>query len=106
MRLSDRKPPRPRLRNNDAALLLLNTAHGILNTPLMRPRILVVEDEPSILDNIIYSLDTDGFAPQGCGTAGAAREAMKRETFALVVLDVGLPDASGFELCKELRRES
>jgi two-component system catabolic regulation response regulator CreB len=72
----------------------------------MRPRILVVEDEPSILDNILYSLETDGFAPHGCGTAGAAREAMKKEPFALVVLDVGLPDASGFELCKELRRES
>jgi two-component system catabolic regulation response regulator CreB len=72
----------------------------------MKPRILVVEDEPSILDNILYSLETDGFAPHGCGTAGAAREAIRKEAFALIVLDVGLPDASGFELCKELRRAS
>lgn len=72
----------------------------------MKPRILVVEDEPSILDNIVYSLETDGFSPQGCATAGDAREAMRREKFALVVLDVGLPDALGFDLCKEIRCDS
>ena len=50
----------------------------------MKPRILVVEDEPSILDDILSSLETDGFAPLGCATGEAAREAMKHEEFALV----------------------
>ena len=72
----------------------------------MKPRILVVEDEPSILDNIVYSLETEGFEPQGCATAGAARVALAGGGFALVVLDVGLPDVSGFEFCKEIRRAS
>jgi two-component system catabolic regulation response regulator CreB len=36
----------------------------------MKPRILVVEDEPSILDNITYSLETEGFEPHGCATGG------------------------------------
>ena len=72
----------------------------------MKPRILVVEDEPSILDNILYSLETEGFAPHGCATGGEAHAALKNEAFALVVLDVGLPDTSGFELCKEVRRRS
>ena len=72
----------------------------------MKPRILVVEDEPSILDNILYSLQTEGFEPQGCATAGEARAALERGGFALVVLDVGLPDTPGFELCKEIRRTS
>src|SRR5688500_10510221 len=72
----------------------------------MKPRILVVEDEPSILDNIIYSLETDGFAPLGCTTAGEARAALSKERFAMVVLDVGLPDTPGFEFCKEIRRTS
>src|SRR5687768_9704864 len=72
----------------------------------MKPRILVVEDEPSILDNVLYSLATEGFDPRGCATAGEAREAMLAETFALVVLDVGLPDAVGFEFCRELRQRS
>ena len=72
----------------------------------MKPRILVVEDEPSILDNILYSLETEGFEPHGCATAGDARAALLRGPWALVVLDVGLPDTVGFELCKEIRRAS
>ena len=72
----------------------------------MKPRILVVEDEPSILDNILYSLETEGFEPHGCATGVAARAALRDGTFALVVLDVGLPDTPGFELCKEIRRAS
>lgn len=72
----------------------------------MKPRILVVEDEPSILDNILYSLETEGFEPHGCATAGEARAAWARGPWELVVLDVGLPDTSGFDFCKELRRSS
>ena len=72
----------------------------------MKSRILVVEDEPSILDNIVYSLETEGFEPHGCATAGEARAALLCGPWALVVLDVGLPDTPGFELCKEIRRTS
>ena len=72
----------------------------------MKQRILVVEDEPSILENIVYSLKTEGFEPHGCGTAGEARAALGRGTFALVVLDVGLPDVMGFDFCKEIRKGS
>lgn len=69
----------------------------------MKPRILVVEDEPSILENTLYALELDGFSPLGCGTGEEALAALEEETFALVVLDVGLPDTSGFDLCKEIR---
>jgi two-component system catabolic regulation response regulator CreB len=72
----------------------------------MKPRILVVEDEPSILDNITYSLETEGFEPHGCATGGEARAALAAGPWALVVLDVGLPDIVGFELCREIRRTS
>ena len=72
----------------------------------MKPRILVVEDEPSILDNILYSLETEGFQPHGCATGGAARAALALGPWALVVLDVGLPDTLGFDLCQEIRRTS
>jgi two-component system catabolic regulation response regulator CreB len=58
------------------------------------------------LDNIVYSLQTEGFEPQGCGTAEEARAALRRGSYALVVLDVGLPDVPGFELCKEIRKQS
>jgi len=72
----------------------------------MKPRILVVEDEPSILDNITYSLETEGFEPHGCATGGEARAALLRGPWALIVLDVGLPDVVGFDLCREIRRTS
>lgn len=68
-----------------------------------RPRILVVEDEPSISDNIVYSLESEGFAPLACATGAEALQRLALEAFALVVLDVGLPDASGFEVCRQLR---
>jgi two-component system, OmpR family, catabolic regulation response regulator CreB len=72
----------------------------------MKPRILVVEDEPSILDNILYSLETEGFEPHGCATGGEAERALRDGDFQLIVLDVGLPDTQGFELCRTIRRSS
>ena len=72
----------------------------------MKPRILIVEDEPGIADTLQYALRTEGFEPQWCATGedgvGAARVAPP----ALVVLDVGLPDMSGFEVFRRLRETS
>jgi two-component system catabolic regulation response regulator CreB len=68
------------------------------------PAILVVDDERAIADTVVYALRTEGFAPHWCATAGAAREALAGGALpALVVLDVGLPDANGFDFCRELR---
>ncbi len=67
-----------------------------------RTRILVVEDEPSIADNIVYSLESEGFTTVVCPTGADALARVKKEDFALVVLDVGLPDMSGFEVCKQM----
>jgi two-component system catabolic regulation response regulator CreB len=68
-----------------------------------RPRILVVEDEPSIADTIVYTMEQEGFAPVVCGTGAAALDCAKQEAFALVLLDIGLPDTSGLEVCRQLR---
>lgn len=65
--------------------------------------ILVVEDEPAIADTITYALRTEGFVPAWHTTAGAARGALATQRFALAILDIGLPDGSGFDLCRELR---
>ncbi len=69
------------------------------------PAILVVDDERAIADTVVYALRTEGFAPHWCATAGAAREALAVALPALVVLDVGLPDANGFDFCRELRAQ-
>jgi two-component system, OmpR family, catabolic regulation response regulator CreB len=70
-----------------------------------RPQILIVEDEVGIADTLQYALRSDGFEPAWCSTAEAALSHVARELPALVILDVGLPDLSGFELFKRLREK-
>jgi len=68
-----------------------------------KPLILIVEDEPGIADTLQYALRTDGFEPAWCASAEAALAAIATRAPALVILDVGLPDMSGFELFKRMR---
>ncbi len=65
--------------------------------------LLLIEDEAAIADTILYALRTEGFAVEWfrLGHEGLAR--LRQGGVDLVVLDVGLPDANGFELCKVLR---
>lgn len=72
----------------------------------MQRKILIVEDEPSIAENISYALTTEGFDPMVVGTANEALVALETESYALVVLDVGLPDIDGFEVARRIRRSS
>ena len=66
-----------------------------------KPVVLIVEDEPGIADTLQYALRTEGFEPRWCATGEAALG--RAGDAALVILDVGLPDISGFELLKRLR---
>jgi two-component system, OmpR family, catabolic regulation response regulator CreB len=66
-----------------------------------RPVILIVEDEPGIADTLQYALRTEGFEPRWCAAGEAALA--QADDAALVILDVGLPDISGFEVFKRLR---
>jgi two-component system catabolic regulation response regulator CreB len=70
---------------------------------LNKPRILVVEDESGIADTIQYVLATEGFTPVWCATAEQALREFEAQPPALAILDVGLPDLSGFELFKRLQ---
>ncbi|HJV60791.1 MAG TPA: two-component system response regulator CreB [Albitalea sp.] len=69
----------------------------------MKPRILIVEDEPGIADTLQYALRTDGFEPTWAASGSEALMQMRAKAPALVILDVGLPDINGFELFKQLR---
>lgn len=70
------------------------------------PHILIVEDEVAIADTLIYALHSEGFTTTWL-ELGQAAVAHQRSTPAdLIILDVGLPDISGFETCKQLRRFS
>ena len=68
-----------------------------------RQTILVVEDEASIAETIVYALQTEGFVPIWKTTGRDALAVLEREPVALVVLDVGLPDASGFDVCRKIQ---
>lgn len=72
--------------------------------PPARQTVLVVEDEQAIADTIVYALRTEGFEPVRTATGAEALAAQRRQPVALVVLDVGLPDMSGFDVCRELQK--
>ncbi|MEP6652299.1 MAG: two-component system response regulator CreB [Myxococcales bacterium] len=71
----------------------------------MKPRILIVEDEPAISDNIQFVLESEGLQTVRVGTGLAALPVLRDGRVDLIVLDVGLPDISGFDLVKQIRRE-
>jgi two-component system catabolic regulation response regulator CreB len=71
----------------------------------MKPKILIVEDEPAIVDNIHYVLETDGFEALWLSSGTEVMSLLSNETFHLIILDIGLPDISGLELCKEIRKQ-
>ncbi|HUK94756.1 MAG TPA: response regulator transcription factor [Gaiellaceae bacterium] len=70
-----------------------------------RRLILLVEDERSITEPLAEALDRDGFDTEVAGTIAEALELARRDPD-LVLLDVMLPDGSGFDVCRELRRDS
>jgi len=69
-----------------------------------RPTILVVEDEPAIADTIQYALESEGFQCHRLEVGAGVVEVLDRQPVALVVLDIGLPDLSGIEVCRRIRQ--
>ena len=65
-------------------------------------RILVVEDDPRIRAEVAAALESQGFGVEAVEGLAAARAAMEAQP-ALVVLDLGLPDGDGIDLCRGLR---
>ncbi|MGG5290508.1 two-component system response regulator CreB [Pseudomonas shirazensis] len=68
--------------------------------------ILIVEDESAIADTLIYALQADGHSTEWVSLGSAAVERQRLLPADLVILDIGLPDISGFETCRQLRRFS
>ncbi|MDR1063275.1 MAG: two-component system response regulator CreB [Azoarcus sp.] len=69
-------------------------------------KILIVDDEPAIADTLAYALSAEGYASDRCGLGREALARAAAESYAIIILDVGLPDMSGFDVCRELRRQS
>lgn len=70
------------------------------------PHILILEDEPSIAESLVFVLQAESFSTHWETLAYKALEYIKANAVDLVVMDVGLPDMTGFEACKQLRKFS
>ncbi|WP_035882139.1 two-component system response regulator CreB [Cupriavidus metallidurans] len=70
---------------------------------MKQPAVLVVEDESAIADTILYALRTEGMQVETCTLGSEALDRVRSRRPDLVILDVGLPDISGFEVCRSMR---
>lgn len=72
----------------------------------MKPKVLVVDDEDSILQLVDYNLRQAGFAVTLAADGAGALARFAADAPDLIVLDVMLPDMDGFEVCRRIRRAS
>jgi two-component system catabolic regulation response regulator CreB len=67
------------------------------------PKVLVAEDEAAIADAVVYALRSEGLDVEHCTLGREALARVRGGAIDVLVLDVGLPDMSGFDVCRELR---
>ena len=72
----------------------------------MAQRILIVDDEPNILATVAPLLRSNGYIVLSAMTGGAALESVDRDKPELIVLDLGLPDLDGIDVCRHIRQSS
>ena len=70
-----------------------------------KQRLLVVEDETTLREMLMYNLKREGYAVIGAGDGGAALELAREQEFDLIVLDVMLPTLDGLSIVRILRKE-
>ena len=71
----------------------------------MGERVLLIEDEPNIIEAIRFILSRDGFAVDTHSDGSTALETIQKKSPDMVILDVMLPNRSGYEILRDLRGE-
>ena len=66
--------------------------------------ILIVEDETPIAEVLAYALKSEGYATQHCTLGGEGLAQLRSGVHSLAIMDVGLPDMNGFEVCRHARK--
>ena len=69
-------------------------------------KILYVEDDLSLIDGLQYTLEASGYMVDNAKTVKEALALFRKNTYDLLLLDVTLPDGTGFDVCKEVRNRS
>ena len=72
----------------------------------MSVKVLLVEDEKSIAEGIIYNLKNEGLKVTHVDDGKIAIDIFNEEHFDLLILDIMLPEVSGLEICKKIRKSS
>ena len=72
----------------------------------MKPRLLLADDEPDIVESVAYALRREGFEVKGVGNGEAALEQARTGEYDVVILDVLMPVMSGLDVCRTVRAES
>lgn len=65
---------------------------------------MVVDDDKALLDLLVEILVEDGFITSGFQSGEAALNALSQQPYAVLVVDVGLPDINGMQICQEARQ--
>ena len=69
-------------------------------------RILLLEDDLGLIDGLIFALEKNGFEVAVVRTITEAATVVSEQKFDILLLDLTLPDGSGFEICKKVRKTS
>ena len=69
-------------------------------------KVLIVEDDTDLRESITLYIEDEGFAVTGVGSAKECHASLEQDTFDVAVIDIGLPDQSGYVLAEELRRNT
>ena len=69
-------------------------------------KILIVEDDKSLINGLSFAIKKQGYELDIARTSAEADEIWENRKYALVILDVSLPDGSGFDICKNIRQTS
>ena len=67
-------------------------------------KILLLEDDVSLIDGLVYSLERNGFSLDVARTVKDAENYLSKHEYNLLLLDVTLPDGTGFEVCEQVRK--
>ena len=73
---------------------------------MAKATVLVVEDEPKIVEVLALYLEREGYQALAAGDGRTALDAFRRKQPDLVILDLNLPEMDGLELCRQIRKES
>jgi two-component system alkaline phosphatase synthesis response regulator PhoP len=70
----------------------------------MKPRLLVVEDEPGLVMTLTDRLENEGYMVESAGDGDIGLERACQESFGAIILDIMLPGKNGFDVCRDLRQ--